>query len=546
MPETLETLSLPHQTLDAEYFHRVLHFTDKAVIAAPCGWGKTLGIAAYIAQNYRNGVLYVAERVQQLEDMHDLLSKTHQVPAEDIAVYYAQSADMKQLYDMDVTKPIALITHSRMQSHAPSKYVTFPGNGVTQKRQLLIVDEALPPLVIMSAPDFFIDAFLRRMGLEWQELGQLSPAETDTRINRVQAEIVRYARCPFQKAGVDYLDWTNHLKETEMSQSIRAHAYYVMLYHVLQGQYIHDGKINVLIPMAPHLSWIRLFDQILILDATAALCDYLYTDYPILTPGTWNYADIQLPLKYYSSLGNLSRTKLANYQELFLQELSDHIVPALLDQGFADPYVVTYKNLKQASFVEQVSAVFGGTPVQSYGGTRGSNAFREKDSVVLVGSYRPPVEFDALATKLFGAAYHHYKYACAHWIQEVYRTRIRQHQGESIQLLTIGQREILDSFEQLLGRFLHPISIGAHEQPALFEQILRGHMHTLQRTLLAEVTKKRRVNIKAFADQQTNRDQRKVRNAYHGLLKAHPRLQGHLVIDGQGEWIQLVAIPCPI
>ena len=37
MQETIETLSAPDQKLDVEYFHRVLTFTDKAVIAAPCG-----------------------------------------------------------------------------------------------------------------------------------------------------------------------------------------------------------------------------------------------------------------------------------------------------------------------------------------------------------------------------------------------------------------------------------------------------------------------------------------------------------------------------
>jgi hypothetical protein len=438
------------------------------------------------------------------------------VPEEDVGLYFAQSADMQALHRVDMTKPIALITHSRMQAQPPSKYVTFPGSGGRKLRQLLFIDEALPPLIILAAPDMLVETFLRRMGLDWQDVGTLSPEETDSCIRRANTDLMRYAERPFRKAGIEYLEWTNYLQESEMTTAIRYHAYYVMFYHILQGQYILDGKINVLIPMAPHLSWMKLFDQILVLDATASLCDYLYTDYPMLTPGTWNYADIQLPLKYYSSLGNLSRTKLATHQELFLQELSDHLVPLILEQGFTDPYVVTYKSLNQASFVEQVAAIFEGTPIQSYGGTRGSNAFREKDSVVLVGSYRPPVEFDALATKLFGAAYHPYKYACAHWIQEVYRTRIRQHQGEPIQLLAIGQREIIDYFEQTVGRFLHPISIGAHETPALIEQILRRDMHTLQRTLLEEVVKKRRAHIKAFADQYAGRDRRKVINAYHG------------------------------
>jgi len=43
MTETLETLSSLNQTLDVEYFHRVLHFTDKAIIAAPLRVGEDPG-----------------------------------------------------------------------------------------------------------------------------------------------------------------------------------------------------------------------------------------------------------------------------------------------------------------------------------------------------------------------------------------------------------------------------------------------------------------------------------------------------------------------
>jgi hypothetical protein len=52
------------------------------------------------------------------------------------------------------------------------------------------------------------------------------------------------------------------------------------------------------------------------------------------------------------------------------------------------------------------------------------------------------------------------------------------------------------------------------------------------------------VAIKAFADHHAERNRRKVDNAYQGLLKAHPRLQGHLVKDD--TWIKLVDIPSPI
>jgi hypothetical protein len=406
------------------------------------------------------------------------------------------------------------------------------------------VDEALPPLVILSAPEFFVEALLHRMDLTWNDLGQLSPDETDTRINRVQSDIVRYARCPFQKAGIEYLDWTNHLKENEMSTSIRAHAYYVMLYHILQGQYVPDGKISVLIPMTPHLSWYKLFDQILILDATASVCDYMYQDYPLLQPGQWNYQDVTLGLKYFSSVGNLSKTKTAKHRETLVDELANHVLPHLEDQGFLDPYVVTYKALDGTSFTADIASILGKRAVQNYGGTRGSNAFRECDSVILVGSYRPPVSFDTLAYQLFGASYSPYKYAVAHWIQESYRTRIRQHQGEPIQVLAIGQREVIAAFEEITSLFLHPISISPQDNPAYIEKILREVKHHLQKTLLDEVKQYRHVSIKHFAATHAKRDRIKVENAYRGLLKEHPMLQGHLVMDE--TTIQLVDKPSPI
>jgi hypothetical protein len=133
---------------------------------------------------------------------------------------------------------------------------------------------------------------------------------------------------------------------------------------------------------------------------------------------------------------------------------------------------------------------------------------------MLVGSYRPPVSFDTLAYQLFGTAYSPYKYAVAHWIQEIYRTRIRQHQGEPIQVLAIGQREVIEAFETVIGVWLHPISVGQRENPAFIEQMLRGVKHQLQKTLLEEVTQYRSVSIKRFADTHTHRDRTKVERAF--------------------------------
>jgi hypothetical protein len=201
------------------------------------------------------------------------------------------------------------------------------------------------------------------------------------------------------------------------------------------------------------------------------------------------------------------------------------------DQGFRDPYVVTYKTLDGTSFTDDISSILGNRPVQNYGGTRGSNAFRHCDSVMLVGSYRPPVSFDTLAAQLFGGSYSPYKYAVAHWIQEIYRTRIRQHACDPIQVLAMGQREVIASFEEVIGHFLHPISISQAENAAFLEHLLREEQHKVRKVLLEEVMHHRVVPIKDFADRHTDRSRAKVERAFRGLLQAYPRLQGHLVMD---------------
>jgi hypothetical protein len=53
---------------------------------------------------------------------------------------------------------------------------------------------------------------------------------------------------------------------------IHYYAYYQLLYQVLSGLYLtQEQDIDVLIPLAPHLTWYRLFAHILVLDATASL-----------------------------------------------------------------------------------------------------------------------------------------------------------------------------------------------------------------------------------------------------------------------------------
>ena len=311
-----------------------------------------------------------------------------------------------------------------------------------------------------------------------------------------------------------------------------------MLYQILAGRCLRrETDVTVLIPMCPHKTWFTLFDHILVLDATAHLTDYLYQDYTILTPGTWNFVDIVEGYKFYSSIGNLSKTKTAEHREIFLGELYHHVAPSLEAQGFTDPYVVTYKTLNGDSFVEDVQSALG-VHVENYGGTRGSNRFRTKDSAVLLGAYRPPLNFEKLAYKLFGASFSACKYAVAHWIQELYRTRIRHHHGEPIKIFVTGEKNMIQSLETVIGRTLLPCVVGGRDDIAQWETTLQKFKYKVQKELYTALVQSRTVHKKSFADAHTGRDVSKVERALRGLLTQRPDLEWHIAEDA--AYISLV------
>src|SRR5262249_31155861 len=135
----------------------------------------------------------------------------------------------------------------------------------------------------------------------------------------------------------------------------RRFAYYCMIYQILSGAYTFgETDIRVLVPMAPHLNWIRALDHILVLDATAPITDYLYTDYTMVQPGAWNYRDITLAHKVLSGLGDLTKTTMKKYKESFLDEVRTAL-PQMLEIGQChDPYVVTFQ-----SFEEDIRTLLG-------------------------------------------------------------------------------------------------------------------------------------------------------------------------------------------
>jgi hypothetical protein len=249
-----------------------------------------------------------------------------------------------------------------------------------------------------------------------------------------------------------------------------------MVYQILAGTYMpgEQEDIRVLVTMTPHITWTNAMDHVLVLDATAPITDYLYKDYAIVQPGTWNYHDITLAYKVLSGLGDLTKTTMKKYKESFLEEVRTAIPQVREFSQFHDPYVVTFQ-----SFEDDLRTILD-TEVHHYGATRGSNAFLNNDAAILLGSYRPPVVFDKLAHRMFGATYSPYKFAVAHWIQELYRTRIRQ--GAPIHLTVMGEQQALDLLTETLGITFWPSVISAND-PHMRERIMQHLKSKVERAL---------------------------------------------------------------
>jgi hypothetical protein len=547
--DTVQTLSLPEQPLDAAYFRRVLACSPKAVIAAPCGYGKTRGVAAFIAEQWQEGVLYVAERKAQLDSMKQLLVEHQGIDPERIGVYHGDSEDVERLEQEGEQKPIALVTHARMLSDSPKEYVLFEENGYQVHRQVLICDEAVVPLQILRVPRLFVQSLLTEMGLRWQDLAQLSGEEIETRISSIQPLLTAHAKAKFSQVGIRYLSWTDTLpdfhrqgkKGADRAVRIRRHAYDLLLHQLLRGKFSAvPDEVDVLIPLAPHVSWFAMVPQILVLDATAHLTPYLYDGYTIVRPGRWNYHDIALMQRLYLGIGNQSKTALSKYKAFFLEQVERWLPSVLQHPGFGNPHVVTYKHLVNDHEVlpEILTSMFG-IKVHNYGATRGSNQFLDTNSAILLGGFRTPVEFNTLASQLY-ETYAPDQHAVAHWIQELYRTRIRQRNGEKIHLAVLGESSLIELLEKEIGTLSPLLYTSSPWNIDGYERFLQGQKKQTQRKLLEELRTNKRIHLRSFANQYTARAIDKVWRALKTLLQKFPELKLHIKGQEGEEYIYYV------
>jgi hypothetical protein len=131
------------------------------------------------------------------------------------------------------------------------------------------------------------------MSLQWTDTGHLDPETMDRKLAGIDTLLHRHARFPLSRVGIRYQEWASDLPGCGAMHDVYYYAYYQLLYQVLSGLYLtREQDIDVLIPLAPHLTWYRLFAQILVLDATANLTDFLYADYQMVSPCPWHHTAI--------------------------------------------------------------------------------------------------------------------------------------------------------------------------------------------------------------------------------------------------------------
>lgn len=517
--------ALSSAPLSAQQFDDYAASNDKIVISSICGSGKTLRAIEFMSKHWRNGILYVSERKEQLAKVKEALIMLG-VPEQEIQVYHCDVENKTEVRKKLNDAYVVLVTHYRLLIDSPTAFVAY-GSPIAP-RHYLIIDEALPPITVLTMPRMFAQGLLTSAGVTL-DYNDADPDNAHAIISKINTELDLHSVCKFSRMGITY-SHPMGMKDTEYTVAARKYILKMALIQILlQRCQIDDAKIDIVVPLAPHLYWARFFKQVIALDATAEFSRFLYQDFNIVSPSSPDYSLIS-NLYVHKTDFDLSKTKLMKNLHAFLDENVPYI-KAWMQEGFTNPYVVTFKGIEE-SIQDRLEL-----EVTHYGANRGSNEFSNRDSAVLLGAYNLPVKYARLAQRIY-PDFDSTSLAVGHWIQEIFRTRIRS--GNPINLFYMGDTKATNYFENLLGRRGQPTVIQRDGREYL-EEALRSENRKMRREILSRIKNNDSIDLNDVARTHGNRDINKARHAYSGLLKSKPYLTS--LLERQGDIVTWIARP---
>ena len=526
----------------------VLKSSKKVVIAAECGSGKTIGFCDLASEIYgEKGILYVGETIKQLNSVYNNLIDLG-VPKDSIVNFHSAHEDYTLSDDEISSRAIALITHSRLFIEEHHKFLNLNPVHKIGNRKLMVVDEALKPAVIGSISKILASASFKEY-LEPKYYNLLPEPIKDKRqmmacLYQLRPLIKQFAELSpsdFLQATSIRINGLDIKGVKSVPEKKREYIIGLLFRELLAGRGVkEDHSLIVSIPIAPQLSWYENFEEILILDATVRYNRCLYQndeiEFEIFDDDEFarDYSLIAETYIYDSDI-DLTRTNIKKKLETFTAVDLDKIAELAKEKGFCSPYVVTFKEFEEEA-TEKFGKHFEGKAfVSHYGCNRGSNEFRECDSVVLIGAYRLPVKFVTELRQTLYSSIDPSDTPKGHWVQEIYRTSIRD--GKPIKMLIAGEGKIIEEFlaelEIVPEKILNELS-----NRDILEISMQKKTSKIGQTILNGLRKDGCISIREVSRRNKWMNKQQIVTALNRLLASNKKLRG-LVGVVNGDVIQL-------
>lgn len=411
-------------TLRADYFKTLFSKHDRVVCAEPCGAGKTLGVAEFISQNYKGGVLYAAQRKESLDRMEELLLALG-VPENRISKYYSGSnaGSPSEVYS-HVRNPnqIVLVTHARLEDD-PTAYWTritkFSSRGLGPRtRSYAIIDEPINICRIIRMPVHAYTYIVGRLagdilvgtGDRHTEL----PADlTETaQFGMNKDALIREFRNPirqFQMQGVSYayvgsgvLDGEGDIFVDDDFYGVNELRRSVLYDRILESYMLKHYRvrnigsasyIEVSVFTSTEIALAEACEKLVVLDATGEMTPHLH--HPIKT--------FVRKTPWKGSIGKLTIVdgKFSKGLDPAASKKALLDVFRSLKSRISEPTLVfAWKSLEQD--IQSEIPADSGWQVAHYGGTRGSNSLSQFRSVIFLGTYYKDPNYYISFSDVFG------------------------------------------------------------------------------------------------------------------------------------------------